>query len=263
MKTGVAVPKGSCYTATIHGAEPELMAGTFPENYVVRSETGTGFMNRSRSSQSNRRIFLGAGVAAATLLGSGCQSMLTSMGLLFYGNDRPAEFEGLKGKTVAVVCRRPADIQYSQGDIDVDIAVTVSAKLMKYYGKKKITIVDPREVSNWVDQNMWDEFTEVGEAVKADLVLGIDLESVSMNEGSTMRRGTFALEVYVFDCATGERLYYRPFSRIQYPRDRGFPVTEKPAREFYVECVNVVATRIAELFYPSDKYSDFAPDPTT
>ena len=209
----------------------------------------------------NRRLFLATGGVAVTLLASGCQSALFTLGYLIKGNERPAAYSGLKGKTVAVVCRRPAEIQYNQGDIDVDLATRVGVLLKDYY-KKKITIVRPGEVGEWADRNSWYEFSEVGKAVDADVVVGIDLEGVSMNDGPTLHRGTFDMEVVVADCKTGEELFNHQFSRFQFPRDQGIAVTEKTARDFYRDCVKAVAKQIAELFYPSDPYRDFAPDPT-
>ncbi|MDO4557749.1 MAG: hypothetical protein Q4C47_02155 [Planctomycetia bacterium] len=210
--------------------------------------------------QNSRRSFLASGVAVTSLLMSGCQAAMFTFEYLIHGNDRPADYDGLKGKTVAVVCRRPAEIQYNQGDIDVDLATRVGLLLKDHY-RKKITIVRPGEVNEWADRNSWYEFYEVGKAVNADVVVGIDLESVSMNDGPTLHRGTFDLEVVVEDCESGEKLYSHQFSRLQYPRDRGIAITEKTARDFYRECVKVVAQRVAERFYPSDPYQDFAPDP--
>lgn len=207
----------------------------------------------------NRRNFLVGTGAATTIMMSGCQSALFSLMYMIKGNDKPAEYDGLKNKKVAIVCRRPTDIQYNYGDIDFDMASRVGMMLKSYY-KKEINLVGPSVVRTWADQNTWYEFVEVGSAVHAEVVLGIDLESVSMSEGPTLHRGTFDMTVTVTDCKTEEVLFRRPFSRLQYPRDRGLPKTEKTDRDFYEGCVTQMSKKIAELFYPSDRYQDFSPD---
>ena len=50
---------------------------------------------------------------AALSCSSGCRSAIATAMYLFKGDDVNAEYTGLKGKKVAVVCRPPADLNYS------------------------------------------------------------------------------------------------------------------------------------------------------
>ncbi len=88
---------------------------------------------------------------------------------------------------------------------------------------KKITVVDPRRVAEWTDEHDWDDFAEVGQALKADLVVGVDIEEFralpepdALSGKGTRRRHT------VYDAADeGKVVYQKTIPPVVYPPNRG------------------------------------------
>src|SRR5579863_4532197 len=79
---------------------------------------------------------------------SGCVSALTTVAWLVKGNDVDADWNGLRHKRVAVVCRPLVELQYSAGSRSAqDLAVQVGKLLQQRV--RKISIVDPRDVAEW------------------------------------------------------------------------------------------------------------------
>ena len=66
----------------------------------------------------------------------------------------------------------------------------------------KIKTVNQRKVAKWTDENTWEEYAEVGKAMKADMVVGINLEGFSLFQGQTLYQGKANATVRVYDCAT-------------------------------------------------------------
>ena len=72
-------------------------------------------------------------------------------------------------------------LQFADSTVPRDLVRQVGERLTKKV--KKIKVVDEREVSEWTDENSWQKFTEVGKALKADMVVGIELERFSLQQG--------------------------------------------------------------------------------
>ena len=68
-----------------------------------------------------------------------------------------------------------------------DLAQQVTTLLEK--NVPKIQVVDQRKVNKWIDENTWEEYREVGKGVKAEMLVGIDLESFSIYQGQTLYQG--------------------------------------------------------------------------
>ena len=120
-------------------------------------------------------------LALAVLPILGCQSLLLTAVYLFKGRDIDPEFADLKGKKVVVVCRPSVSLQYSNSNVGRDLAREVTQLLQT--NVPKIQTVNSRKVAKWVDENTWDEYREVGKAMKADMVIGIDLEQFNLRPG--------------------------------------------------------------------------------
>ncbi len=132
-------------------------------------------------------IALLVALAVATLPAIGCRNLLTTAAILINGTDVDAEFKDLKGRKVAVVCRPLVTLQYRDSSVGRDLAQQVAALLQKQV--PKIQLIDQRKINRWTDENTWEDYPEVGKAVKAEMVVGIDLESFSIYQGQTLYQG--------------------------------------------------------------------------
>ena len=113
------------------------------------------------------------------------------------GNLVPAECEALEGQRVVVVCRPPASHEYRYAGASRGVAKRVSEKLVK--NVKRIDVVNPREVDNWVDESDWGDFRELAEAVHADKVVFIQLDDFELYKGKTLYQGNADVTVSVYD----------------------------------------------------------------
>ena len=110
----------------------------------------------------------------------------------------PANFQGLEGKRVAVLCVSDASA-YGPDTLTYTVANHVSRKIAQ--GVKKVEVVGPAKIEDWIDEHGWDESNVVplGEGVKADMVVVIEIGQYSIHEGATIYKGNADLNVTVYD----------------------------------------------------------------
>lgn len=197
-------------------------------------------------------------VAMVSLSMSGCTGALLTAMYLIRGNDLPAEFKGLKDKKVAVVCRPLVGLSYREAGVAQDIAAQVNQNLRA--NLRNVTLIEQRKIAEWTDENTWDEYPEIGKALGADLVIGIDLEEFNLYKGQTVYEGRANVLLRVYDCKTSEVVFEKHMPPVVYPPNSPKPVSEQPEGAFTREYVGVVAEHIARYFYPHDPYSGFAVD---
>jgi len=198
-------------------------------------------------------------VGALCATQAGCVSALATAAWLVKGNNIDADWNGLRNKRVAVVCRPQVELQYSTGNRSAqDLAVEVGHLLSQRV--RKISMVDPRDVAEWTDEHDWDDFTEVGKALKADMVVGIDVEEFSLFQSQTLYQGKARLAVTVYDIAEGGKVAFRKsIPRIIYPPNRGVD-TSMPEEDFRRRFIAHLADIIGRHFYSHDGQSDVALD---
>jgi hypothetical protein len=124
----------------------------------------------------------------------------------------PAEFDGLKGKRVAVVCLDVNSLSGVGGEADT-IARAVGMLLSR--NVKDMKLVRHTDVADWVDTHGDDltDFRDVGRGVKADMVVGIDLLAFNLHEGQTLLKGRSKVGVKVYDMTKGGELVYEASPR--------------------------------------------------
>jgi len=206
----------------------------------------------------HRRVGLGLVLAVLLTSSAGCSNVAFSLAYLIKGNDIPAECKALKEKKVVVVCRPLASLQYRNARVDQNLAEQVGLLLAR--SVPKIKMVDHRKVAEWMDENSWDEYTEVGKALRADVVLGIDLEDFQLYQGQTLFQGRAQVEVKLFDCKTGDLVFRKRLPRSVYPPNQMIPTSDRQESEFRQEFVRVLADQIGRHFYAHDRYADIALD---
>lgn len=175
------------------------------------------------------------------------------------GTNVPGEFDQLKDQRVCVVCRPTASLQYSNASVSKRLARLVSVLLDQNI--RKLEVIDVREVEQWTDENSWEEYTEVGQALKADLVIGIDLENFELYQGQTLYQGRANLTVAVHDVnKPGTVLFEKVLPQVVFPPNSGIPTSDRPEAEFRAQFLNRVASQVGNLFYSHDPRVDFAVD---
>jgi hypothetical protein len=174
-------------------------------------------------------------------------------------DDTPADFKDLQEKRVAVVCRPVVELQFADSTVPRDLTRQVGKLLQEKV--RKIKVVDEREVSEWTDENSWQKFTEVGKALKADMVVGIELERFSLQQGPTLLQGNAAVRVVVYDMQDGgKQVYEKTLPRVLYPPNTPIPSAEKSEAEFRKQYLSILADQIGRHFYSHDSLEDFGID---
>jgi len=198
-------------------------------------------------------------VAAVCLGAAGCTQALLTGAYLIRGMETTPEFNELKGKKTAVVCRPIVELQYSSSDAADRLAREVGVRIKQRV--KKAVVVDGQKVEEWADEHDWEEFKEIGKALKTDYVVGIDLEEFSLYQGQTIYQGRARVHVTVHEIGKGgEKVFDKVLKRIVYPPNSGVATSDKTEEEFSREFTAVVAEQIGRCFYSFDHRDDFAMD---
>jgi hypothetical protein len=218
-------------------------------------------MDRSHASLVVTHQLIGLAFAAAMLVSaSGCPALLAT-GIYVWegGNLVPAECDALRNERVVVMCRPPSSHEYRHAGASRSIAQRVSELLVE--NVKGIDVVNPREVDNWVDESDWGDFRELAEAVRADMVVHVELDNFQLFKGKTLYQGQADVTVSVYDMRDHSRLVWeRQLGEILYPLNSGIPAQDKPVQQFEREFVEILAQQVAMNFYKHDPHATFAMD---
>ena len=201
-------------------------------------------------------------LALAALLpaAGGCSTLLT-VAYLVQPADVPAEFPGLKGKTVAVVCRPIVELEFSDAGSARELAGLVDGQLAK--NVRRITITDQREVARWLDENTWVDYATLGKALGTDYVVGIDLEQFRLHEGSTLYRGRASATVTVVEVKTGDVAFEKRIDDFAFPADSAIPAADRSERQFRAMFLEMLARRVSRCFHAYESREVFAEDSLT
>jgi hypothetical protein len=214
-------------------------------------------------SSARKRFYLVSWLALAAILTTsvGCVSAITGLAYLIKGNLVDAEYPGLKNKRVAIVCRPLVELQYSSGSVSGEIAQQLGVLLKQ--NVSRIEIIDPDKVADWTDEHTWDDFSEIGEALDADMIVGIDLQQFSMYQGQTLYQGKAKVTIKVYNIADGSKVsFQKTLPQIVYPPNTGIPTSEKPEEDFRRQFIVMLANEIGRIFYATDATLNFARDST-
>ncbi len=172
----------------------------------------------------------------------------------------PAAYDGLANKKVAVVCQLNAS-SYSTATTGEDIARLVGQRLQQRVDG--IQVVRQDEVADWIDNNNWDkmDFVEIGNGVKADMVVGIDIDSFRIHDGKTMYKGRAHVVTTVYDLSAGGReVYQSDLPEYSFPENHGVHATDTREDKFQRLFVRMLADHVAKYFYKYEAKEDFARD---
>jgi hypothetical protein len=222
------------------------------------SFSGRGIAMKERRTKAALRSLLMLLLAPLVASASGCTGLLFTAAYLFKGNDVPAECDKLREKRVVVVCRPLVGLRYNLARVDQDLAQEVGVLLRQHV--PKIKVVDHRKVAEWMDENTWEEYVDVGKALKADLVVGIDLEHFDLHKSQTLLQGRANAEVKVYDCQTGKLVFRKRPPQAVYPPNREVQTSDVQEADFRRQFVRVLADQLARHFHDHDRYDNFAMD---
>ncbi len=174
----------------------------------------------------------------------------------------PAAFPGLEEKKVAVVVVSNSEL-FGPTSTSTELGNRINRLLAKKV--KDIQLVDSQKIDNWIDENGWDmiDFVSIGRGVEADMVLAIDVDSLSLHDGATMFKGRTNVHVVVYDMQSGQEVFSSSPPQIEFPTTAGVPATSTSEREFRKLFLDAVAGRIARNFYAFDINDDVAEDVVT
>ncbi len=126
------------------------------------------------------------------------------------------------------------------------------------------TVIDQREVTEWTDEKSWDEFTEIGKALHADMVVGLDLDEFDLYQSQGLYQGRATIsKLVVYDMRKpNEPAFETSIPQIHYPPTSPIPAGDKPEAEFRTQFIKVLSEHVARHFYDHDPTAEFASDST-
>jgi hypothetical protein len=177
---------------------------------------------------------------------TGCSAVSTII-YFFNPNDTPAAFKGLEEKKTVVVCRAES-LEYSDPLIGRELAGVIGRKMEQ--SDKKLAVVEDQKLADWTDRNDWSDYRQVGKALKADMVVGVDIERFAIRQGPTLLQGQADVRISVYDIKDGGKKVweYRP-ATIKFPPNAPIPSSERQEAEFRRQFIDRVAEEIAHNFY--------------
>lgn len=192
--------------------------------------------------------------------GSGCVGMTAQLIYAIRGNKVPAEFDGLRDKRVAVVCVANA-ASYDASAASSQLAQMVEVLLRQ--NVKGITLVPQQDVADWIDNNDWEniDYGELGKALKAEMIVAIDLDGLRMHEDATMYRGRADISIRVFDMSKrASTVFSRSMPNFSYPTQGGIHVSETTIAAFQRKFMTELSRDVGRHFYDYEFAENFARD---
>ena len=189
---------------------------------------------------------------------SGCVSLASNLIHAIYGNDVKPEYQGLKDQTIIVMCSNEAGIGKD------DVTQQVGDNLRAAIGNKlpKTTLVRQTQIDQWLDEHsdVTDPTAEIGKALKADVVISVDMRNLTLKDGQTLFRGRVDFTAEVFSVAENKIVFRRSVPEYTYPLAAAISTTEMEPTKFKRLYLLMASERISRLFIPSPIGSDIAND---
>ncbi len=217
---------------------------------------------------SHRSLFAKAivvgGLSLMTAMNLGCVGSIAQfLNVVRGGHKIKADFKGLEGKRVAVVCVSNSS-SYGPNTVCTMLERSVASILQKEV--KNIEMIRQGEVADWIDNSDWDQldYREIGLGVEAEMVLAIDLDGFSLHEGRTLYKGTANVTITVYDMEDGGNVAFREeITDFTFPRTGARHTTEISEPKFRRLFVMVLARNIAKYFHAYNIEDDIATDALT
>jgi hypothetical protein len=191
---------------------------------------------------------------------TGCVRFMANIIHAIKGSEMPAEYDGLKEQRVAVVCS--TDDGLSMDATSALMTDFIHVALNQHV--KKIDLVRPTEIEQWLDVHgtLESDYVEIGKAVKADKLVAIDLSKMRVKDGPTLYRGRCDVGVTVYDIKNnGAIVFKKQMPEFTFPKDSA-TIADTAESKFRNMFLQIIAKRVAGMFYPVDHTVDFGLDAT-
>jgi len=192
-------------------------------------------------------------LASALLVFPGCLGAMSQLLYVLKGHKMPAEFQGLEGKKIAVVCVSDASA-YGPDPLTYSVSNALSVKLAR--------VVPVTKVEEWIDTNGWDErdFVSLGKGVEVDAVVAIDIASYSIHEGATLFKGRADVTATVYNIEKEGQVDHHYGPKIfEYPKT-GRPSIQTSDRQFEAMYLGQLVIHLSNQFCEHDHLDSFASD---
>ncbi len=219
-----------------------------------------------------RRVFLilaFAALSSLTLVAtSGCAGAFLMPYYLIYGTDAPAKYADEmkqipKESKMVVICRSNLNL-FGSSNPNADLAQSVTYVVsteMKDKKKKKLEWIPYSEVEDKFDEEELNasSFEKLGAKLKADYVIGIDIETFDVHHSTQFYQGNSKVLVRLVDVKEGEILVRESMPTYAYP-PTPIPISDYEEIEFQKTFTVKLAKRIGTLFCPHDPHDQYAED---
>ncbi|MDO4582714.1 MAG: hypothetical protein Q4D62_01290 [Planctomycetia bacterium] len=185
---------------------------------------------------------------------AGCSAFGT-IAYIIHGDEVAPPCKKMKGK-VAIVCRPRASTSYQYSEVAMELSRALNRKIQAGIKKpKECQVVNQQKVEEYCDgMEAESDFQEIGKAVGADQVIGIDLLSYNHIAGTNVWQGRADMNVQLIDVATGNVLYEPPFlNEYVFPKSSVVAAGEQSERAFQNEYIQRLANYISKQFVPYDR----------
>jgi hypothetical protein len=221
-----------------------------------------------------RRLTLAGLLAAGLLCWTGCNPLAPLfLALYLWEPDVPPKFELPPDcQRLAIVCYAPLDLQIEMGQLDRDLNEAVSRKVFEKFDEDKkrreqgFQVIKASKVARWQDEHPdWRSMdsAEIGQALKADYVVYIEIDTVSFYEegsGRQLYRGHAEVTVSVVRVADGETVFPKDTLEFEFPVGRPLPAADTPLPKFRREFINRLAEKLSWYIIPHENKEDFGRD---
>ncbi len=211
------------------------------------------------TSLSRRRLFALSAIALIGVSSSGCVRLAANLVHAIKGNDVPAEFTGMQGKKVAVVCATDEGLG---ADGNSTLVARFVRKLLEEK-VEKIEVSSDSDVDQWILGQKSDlrDYADIGKGLGVDYVIAVNMHNLTLKNGSTLHRGNCDLTVAVYDIKKDGKVAFRKhIGGFAYPSMAGTPTTDMDDTTFRRIYLSRVANRVARHFYPYEIGADVAAD---
>lgn len=190
---------------------------------------------------------------------TGCINQMAGLLYVIRGHKVAPKYEGLTGKRVAVLCISDASA-YGPDTLTNTVSKHVGIKIAQ--GVKNVQVVGPTMIERWIDEYGWDEsmVVELGQGIKADMVVVIEVGSYSIHEGATMYKGKADLTVTVYDIEKNGQITFADGPDLFMFPENGRPVPQTSDRQFEAFYLARLTDHISKLFVAYDRMDSIADD---
>lgn len=172
-----------------------------------------------------------------------------------------AEFDGLRGQTVAIViyCNLDVSYEFRYSDIRLELGSALREQLTK--NVKDCRVVTPLRVARYQDQNVhWDTLPmpQVGRDLQADYVLYVSLLEFTTREpgSANLARGRIRADLSLWNTHPEKGadgcVWRKENVSVIYPQDAPIGATAPNVTPLRMDTENIFADLVAKYFYEYD-----------